>query len=86
MTDSDRLDYALGQIAALKAFCMCAAITHQNPTELQKGFEKFSEMTVAKMLPTVASEAMLIGIDEIKTALTAVLKDAVEHRYVAPPS
>lgn len=86
MTESDRLDYAIGQIAVLKAFCMCAAITHQNPTELQKGFEKFSEITVAKLLPTVASEAMLSGVEEIKTALATVLQDAVERRYVRPRS
>ena len=76
MTDADRIDFLLGQVASLKAFCMCLALLHERPEELQRGFDKFSEMTAARMLPTGASDVMLEGIDEIRNALAAVLKDA----------
>jgi hypothetical protein len=80
MTDTERLDYVIGQVATLKAFCMCVSLVHENPAALLEGFEKFSEMTTAKTLPTPASEAMIDGIEEMKQVLLTVLQDAVERR------
>ena len=80
MSDSERIDYLLGQVASLKAFCMCVCLLHERPSKLKEGFSKFSEMTASKMLPTEASDAMLDGIEEIRKALARVLEDADQRR------
>ncbi len=74
MDSEQRLDYVIGQVTALKAFCISAIVSHPNPTELLTHFSRASEITTAKTLPTKASEAMIEGIESINRDLLRVLQ------------
>jgi len=80
MTNEDRLDFLIGQVAAMKAFCIASAVSHTNPSELLAAFQRGSEYTVAKTLPTVASEAMLQGMDSMNQDLLKVVQGESKRR------
>lgn len=80
MTDSERIDFLIGQVAALKAFSISLIIREPDPRALLQLFDRGSEHTIAKTLPTKASEAMLQGMEDIRHALTHVLSSEAEKR------
>ena len=80
MNNEQRLDYVIGQVTSLKAFCISVIVAHPNPAELLKHFARASETTIAKMLPTPASEAMVEGIESINRDLLRVLQQDVSRK------
>ena len=80
MNDSERLDYVIGQVAALKAFCITLICLHPAPRQLATALEKFAEMGVAKTLPTRASDAMIEGMETMKAHLLSVAQDEAKRR------
>lgn len=80
MNDEERLDFVIGQVAVLKAFCAAAVINHPNPEAVLRTFNKTTEITTAKMLPTGASEAMLEGIESMTQDLQKVLQGETQRR------
>ena len=71
MTDNERIDYVIGQVVVLKAFAISAGVVSPRPSELLQAFERSAEHTVAKLLPTSASESMLNGIESMRTEIAA---------------
>ena len=80
MTDSERIDFLIGQVAGLKAFSISLIIRESDPSALLQLFDRGSEQTIAKTLPTKASEAMLQGMDDIRNALVHVLASEATRR------
>ena len=74
MTNDERMDFLIGQIAVLKAFCIATVIAHPRPDEILKHFNRASEITTAKTLSTVASDSMLQGIESMTNDLLHVIK------------
>lgn len=85
MNNEQRLDFVIGQVASLKAFCICAIGTHPRPAELLAYFSRASEITAAKTLPTQASEAMIEGIESINRDLLRVLQEEVSRKTEVNP-
>lgn len=85
MNNHDRLDYLIGQVATLKAFCIALAITHREPAVLQRIFTRVAEITTAKTLPTEASEAMLGGMENMANDLLQVLQGESTRRPAGAP-
>lgn len=73
MTETERLDYVIGQMAVLEAFCFALVSTHPNRPALREHFAQLAEYPIAKLLPTQASEAMLEGAQGTQAKLAAVL-------------
>lgn len=56
MNNEERLDYVLGQVAVLKAFCISSIIANTNPADVLTYFGQTNEITTSKMLLTQASK------------------------------
>lgn len=83
MNNEERLDFVIGQVAVLKAFCAAVVISHPAPESILQVFTRASEITTAKMLPTGASEAMLEGIESMTQDLHKVLQGEAHRRASA---
>ncbi len=80
MTDNERLDFAIGQVAALKSFCVALVSTHANPDGLVAYLSLASEVAAAKSLPTLASDAMVEGLERMQNDLLAIVQREVQRR------
>jgi len=76
MNEIDRLEHIIGQVAALKTFCVTVVATYPNPVELSKCLSTLAEVTMAKTLGGAASESVLADIESV----LADLKDAASKR------
>lgn len=56
MRDRDRLDYVIGQLAALKTFCFAVVASHPDWQTLGVCITAMSEQTLADLLVTPASD------------------------------
>jgi hypothetical protein len=65
MTNEERLDYLIGQVAAIQAFCAASLVAHPRPSAVLVAFESASEVTIAKTIPTAASDAMIQGVESM---------------------
>lgn len=80
VTESDRLDFALGQIAALKNFCLAVIRLHPNPASLAKGLNALVEMGVSNTPAGPASDAMIEGMEDMKASLAAAAQIEVRRQ------
>ena len=80
MNNEQKLDFIIGQVASLKAFCISVIVAHPKPTELFTHFSHASEITAAKTLPTQASEAMIEGLESISRDLLRVLQQEASRK------
>ena len=80
MTDSERIDFLIGQVSVLKALSISLIIRESDPGTLMRLFDRSSEQTIAKTLPTNASEAMIQGIEDMQHALAHVLASEAAKR------
>lgn len=71
MNDTDRLENVIGQLAALKTFCIAVVVTHPDPRTLSECLSSLSEVTIAKTLGVAASEQMLAGVESVLADLKA---------------
>jgi hypothetical protein len=69
MNDEDRFDHIVGQLAALKTFCVAVVATHPDPNALASCLSTLSEVTVAKTLGIAASESMIEGMESVLSDL-----------------
>lgn len=74
MEQEERLDYLIGQVAALKAFCAAILVDHPAPSNVLAAFNKAGEMAISKTLPTVASEPMLTGMQTMCADLSTFVQ------------
>ncbi|MDB5989484.1 MAG: hypothetical protein JWQ10_887 [Herbaspirillum sp.] len=72
MSNEEKLDYLIGQVTVLKAFCIASIVAHPDPSKLAKHFDRAKEITIAKTLSTNASEETLAGIENISADLSKV--------------
>lgn len=80
MKDTERTDFLIGQVSVLKAAIIALVIKHPEPEDLLKIFERGSEHTISNLLPTVASEAMLEGVDDMRHTLLHILSSEVKKK------
>jgi hypothetical protein len=71
----DRIDYLIGQVAALKAFCVAVIASHKDPSLLMHATAKIGEINVAQALPTPATDATLKGMEDVQAALMRTFAD-----------
>ena len=65
MTDSEKLDFVIGQVAACKSALMTFCEEAEFPEHLLKALRHGKEITIAKTLASSASEATISGIEEV---------------------
>lgn len=87
MTDAERIDFLLGQVAAIKAFCLAAVIAHPDRELLADAFHLMAEHTDVKMLASPATDELLEGIAEVRSAVERVvgLAEALRARLPDRP-
>lgn len=80
MTNDDRVDYLIGQVATLKAFCVASIIAHPEPDKLLAHFNRAAEHTEARLLPTEARDAVVDGSNTMVQQLRHVLEGEARRR------
>lgn len=80
MTDNERIDVAIGQIAILKNFCIALIVAHPEPQTVLGHFARAGEIAIAKLLPTQASEEMLAAVQKMNDDLLKVLQSESQRR------
>jgi hypothetical protein len=72
MNSEKKLDYLIGQVTVMKAFCIASIVAHPDPIKLAKHFDRAKEIAIANTLSTNASEEILAGIENISAELSKV--------------
>lgn len=78
MPDPDRADFALGQIAAMKTFCIAILHTFPDPARLEMIFNALAQATHDKTFPRPFSDATIAGLENMTADLADALRKKVE--------
>jgi hypothetical protein len=77
VTDSQRLEFLAGQVAALEAFTVALVNSHPNVALLHAEFTRLNELQASASLPTPVSEDYLDGraatANDLQAHLAAVV-------------
>jgi hypothetical protein len=73
MTESERIDYAGGQISSLMSFVAALVKTHQNPSLLKKAFSHAEQVSLALAESQAVSESYLEGQRDTRDSIAALL-------------
>jgi hypothetical protein len=74
MRDRDRFDYVICQLAALKAFCFAVVASHPDRQTPGVCITAMEGQTLADLLVTPASDAMVAGVENMFADLTQAVR------------
>ncbi len=80
MTDNERLEFLIGQVAACKSALMTLVECAEFPDHLLRELREDMETMTAKTLASSATDPILAGIEDVKIALEFVATEAIRRQ------
>ena len=87
MSDKDAFAWLSGQLRGMLDLCLAMLITHPNPKEVRRLFEKMMVATAAQIEAGGLPEKYQAGLKNISSEVAKVLAelDAIDQLQVAKP-
>lgn len=79
MNDAQRVQYLMGQVAALQVVLLAFIDTHPEPKVIAPRLERLSEGGVARLLPSEGSDEMLAGFEAVVEKACALARERLQR-------
>jgi len=74
MTTTEKVESSLGELLAIKAFCIAVIATHPNPAEFRRAFDAVFERMMSRLLQSPdVSDKTIESLREVGQALAETL-------------